>query len=766
MSGSDAAPAGPGGTPRSSGRPIDRRHFLRLSAGASGGLLVVVSFPGCGWNDGGSGAPAVDHRLDAFLEIDTHGHATVRIPVPEIGQGVRTSLAMLVAEELDLPWERVRVRQSGAVEEMGPHPFAGGSWSVRAYWEPFRRTGAAARRALLRAASERWDVAVERLETGRGEVLDPRSGRRLPYGELAAAAAETAADGELDPASVPLKDPSDFHLIGTGVRHLDTPDIVRGATRFGSDVRVEGMLRAVVARCPVYGGTVAAFDDAGCREIPGFRRTAAIDAVGEPDRPYAVAGVAVIADTTWAALRARERLEVRWDEGPNAEESSVELLERSRRLVGRRGETFREGGDVDAALATAARTVRGEYSAPFLVHAPMEPMNCVVSVTEDACEIWAPTQIPIPVRRLAAQLTGLDPERITVHVERSGGGFGRRLSADFVAEAIPIARAAGAPVQVLWTREDETRHSMFRPLNVHRLEAGLDAEGRLTGWLHRQAGTSRYAFRPNEPLGLSEFRAGTYPAALAGSHRLEYTLAESNLPRGPLRAPGLNTFTWAVECFLDEVAAASGRDPLELRLSLLEPVRELPYDEDDPVFSTGRMAGVLRAAAEASDWGRELPEGRGLGIACAFTFGTYAAHVAEVSVGDGSTPIRVHRIWSAIDCGRVVNPNGLRHQVTGGALDGLGAALHGEVTVVGGAVVQSNFHDVPLLTMPEAPEVEVRWIESGREPTGAGEPPYPPMAPAIGNAVYAASGVRLRDLPLLSDANRERLSRSRPSAGA
>lgn len=739
---------------------MDRRGFLRLSAGASGGLLIAISFPACAWDGGDPDPAAVDHRLDAFLEIDTRGRATVRIPVPEIGQGVRTSLAMLVAEELDLPWDRVRVRQSGAVDEMGPHPLAGGSQSVRAYWTPFRRTGAAARRALVEAAAERWSVPVDRLETREGEVVDPRTRRRLGYGELAEAAAARAAGRTLPAEDVPLKDPDDFTLIGTRVRHLDTPEIVRGETRFGSDVRVEGMLRAVVARCPVYGGRLASFDDTGCREVPGFRSTVAIDAVGEVDRPYAGEGVAVIADSTWAALRARERLDVTWDEGPNAGESSAELLERSRRFLRRRGETFREEGDVDRAVASAARTIRAEYTAPFLVHAPMEPMNCVVSVTEDACEIWAPTQIPVPVRRLAARLTGLDPERVTVRVERSGGGFGRRLSADFVAEAIPIARAAGAPVQVLWTREDETRHSMFRPLNAHRLEAALDGDGRIAGWLHRQAGTSRYAFRPGEAVGRSEFRAGTYPAALAASHRLEYHLVESNLPRGPLRAPGLNTLTWAVECFLDEVAAATGRDPLELRLSLLEPDRELPYDQDDPVFSTGRMAAVLRAAAEAAEWGRELPPGRGLGIASAFTFGSYAAHVVEASVPGGSTPIRVHRVWSAIDCGRVVNPNGLRHQVTGGALDGLGAALHGEVTVEGGAVTESNFHDFPLLRMPEAPDVEVRWIASEREPTGAGEPPYPPLAPAVGNAVYAASGVRLRDLPLLSEANRERLSGS------
>lgn len=739
------------------GRPMDRRRFVRLSACASGGLLVAVTLPSCSRKRRGAQPSASRHRMDAFLEIDTRGRATVRIPVPEIGQGVRTALAMLVAEELELPWDRIRVRQSDATDEMGPHPFAGGSQSVRAHWLPLRRTGAAGRLALVDAAAATWDVPASRLKAEAGTVVDGRTGRRLDYGALAATAAEVAAGRELDPGELPLKDPDDFSLIGTAVRHLDTADIVQGKARFGLDVRVEGMLRAVVARSPVYGGRVVRWDDARCRDVPGYRFAAEVESVGEPDRPYAAGGVAVITESTWAAIQARERLEVEWDEGPNIGEDSAELIRRSRRMVRRRGETFRASGDVDAALENAERSVRAEYSAPFLVHAPMEPMNCVVSVTGDACEIWAPTQIPRPVRRLAARLTGLEPERVQVHVERAGGGFGRRLSADFVAEAIPVARAAGAPVQLVWTREDETRHSMLRPLNVHRLEAALDRDRRLTGWLHRQAGTSRYAFRPGEPVGRSEFRAGTYPAALADSHRLEYTLAESNLPRGPLRAPGLNTFTWAVESFLDEIAVEGGQDPLTFRLSLLEPERELPYSEDDPVFSTGRMAAVLQRAAQEAGWARRLPPGRGMGIAGAFTFGTYAAHVVEASVDRERGSVQVHRIVSAIDCGRVVNENGVRHQVMGGALDGLGAALHGEVTVEAGTVLQSNFHDFPLLRMPEAPDVDVHWIESSREPTGVGEPPYPPLAPALANAVYAASGVRIRDLPLLSESNRERL---------
>jgi isoquinoline 1-oxidoreductase subunit beta len=736
-------------TPRS----IARRDFIRLSAGAAGGLLVTVSLPACGERTNAADAPAPEwHRMDAYLEIDTGGRASVRIPVPEIGQGVRTSLAMLVAEELDVEWERVGVTQSEALEEMGPHPFAGGSWSVRAYWLPFRRVGAAARMALVHAAADEWGTGAAGLTTDAGEVVHP-DGRRLAYGSLAARAA-TSARSAIDPDRVPLKDPADFRLIGTEVAHLDTPAIVRGQIRFGCDVRRPGMLRAVVARCPVYAGRLVDWDDSACHEIPGFHSTVRVPSFGpQPERPYTVDGVAVVADSTWAALKAREALRVTWDDGPNASESTSELMQRCRSFVRGRLDTFREEGDVDEALAAASVRVRGEYSAPLLTHSPMEPMNCTVEATEDGLEIWAPTQVPQSAVRVASQVSGMPEDRIRVHVLRSGGGFGRRLGVEYVVEAIPIALAVGAPVQLLYTREDEVRYDHFRPLNAHRLEAALDAEGQVTGWLHRQAGTSRYAFREGVPLGLSEFRAGTWPAALTGSHRLEYALAESNLPRGPLRAPGLNTFTWAAECFLDEVAHAAGLDPLDLRLRLLGEDRDLPYDDED-VFSTGRMAGVLRLAAGAAGWGRSLAEDRGLGIAAGFTFGTYVAHVAEVSVDRMEGSLRVHRVVSAIDCGRVVNPNGVRHQMEGGALDGLGAALHGELTVEGGAVIQSNFPDFPLLRMSEAPAVDVHWVESERDPTGVGEPPYPPLPPAVGNAVFAASGVRLRDLPLLSERNR------------
>lgn len=722
-------------------RGLTRRGFFRVGAAAGGGLVVALHLPGPVRRAlEGDGAPP---RLNAFVKIAADGTVTVRIPVPEIGQGVRTSLAMLVAEELETPWEEVRVEQADAASDLGPHPFAGGSYSVRAYWRPLREAGATARSALVEAAARRWGVPVRTLEARRGRVSHPPSGRALGYGDLAAEAARAPT-----PADVSLKDPSEFTLVGTPRRHLDAPAIVEGRIEFGLDTAVPGMLRAAIRRCPTYGGRVAAYDDAEALGVPGVRAVAKVDAVGgTEERPYAVEGVAVVAESTWAALEGRRALTVEWDPGPNVGESTDRLHEICRKLVDRPAPTFREAGNVDASLAAADRTVEAIYHAPFLVHAPLEPMNCVVHVRSDGCEIWAPTQIPIPVRRNAAALLELEPEDVVVHPTRVGGGFGRRLSLEFVLEALQVARQVDAPVQLVWTRDDDTRHGFMRPFSYHRLRAGVDGRGRITAWLHRQAGTSRYAFREGEEPARSEFREGSYPAGLTPAYRLEYALAESNMPVGPLRAPGFNAFTFAVESFLDEVAAAAGRDPVGLRLELLAGDRMLPYGDDD-VFDTARLRRVIRTAAEAAGWGSPLPDGRGRGIGAMSTFGSYSAQVVEVSVDRSSGEVTVHRVTCAMDCGRAVNPNGLRAQAEGGVVDGLGAALFGEITVRDGRIDQSGYGDFPILRYDQSPEIEVRVIDGDEAPTGAGEPPYPPVFPALANAVFDAIGARVRRLPL------------------
>jgi isoquinoline 1-oxidoreductase beta subunit len=723
--------------------PLTRRDFVRTGLAMGGGLFVWVALP-AGPHGGARGAAQqATGRFGVYLAIGEDGAITITIPVPEIGQGVRTSLAMLVVEELDARWEDVRVEQADAAAEMGPQPRAAGSQSVRAYWLPLREAGATARALIVQAAANRWGVSVDECRTEAGRVM--AAGRSIGFGPLAAAAAALPA-----PASVRLKEPAAFRLIGTDVRHIDTPDIVRGRAVFGLDVRVPGMLRAVVERAPTYGGTVRTVDDAAAMAVPGVRAVLRVPATGEPARPAVSEGVAVVAESTWAAITGRRALVIEWNDGPHAAESTDRLHEECRGLVDSPAPTFREHGDVDAVFASAATTVDAVYHTPFLTHAPMEPMNCVVHVRDDGCEIWAPTQIPQPVWSAVAQRLGLPRDDVTLHVTRVGGGFGRRLSADFVLEALAIAQQVRAPVQVVWTREDDMRNAFMRPFAWHRMRAAVDANGRVAAWLYRQAGTSRYAFRPDEHPGDSEFRPAAWPTQLFPAHRLEYALASSALPRGPLRAPGINSYTFAVECFIDEVAASVGRDPLAFRLDLLREDRRLVENEDD-VIETARLRGVLELAAEAAQWGQPLPAGRGRGIAAAFAFGSCAAHVLEVDVrADGA--VRVVRAFSAIDCGRAVNTNGVRAQVEGGLIDGLSAALHGEVTVERGRIQQSNFHDYPLLRMSEAPSIDVRIVPSDRPPTGAGEPPYPPVAPALSNAIFAATGARVRTLPIRPEA--------------
>jgi isoquinoline 1-oxidoreductase beta subunit len=718
---------------------ITRRDFVRTGLALGGGLFVWVPFS-TACSDAEGGTALEGGRFGIYLRIDGDGITTITIPVPEIGQGVRTSLAMLVAEELDADWERIAIVQADAADELGGRARAAGSQAIREHWMPLREAGAVARALLVSAAAARWGVSPQECRTESGRVISGR--RSVAYGDVASEAAALSP-----PADVALRDPSRFTIIGTDRRHLDAPAITRGEATFGLDVRVPGMLRAVVERAPVYGGRVRSVDDAAARAVPGVRDVLRLPPVGDPDRPAISEGVAVVADRTWTALSARRVLSIEWDDGPHTGESTARLHDDCRARIDRPGDVYREDGAVDRAFASAARTVEAVYHTPFLTHAQMEPMNCVVHVRDGGCEIWAPTQIPLPVRSVVADRLGVPRDAVTVHVTRVGGGFGRRLGAEFVLEALEIARNVDAPVQVVWTREDDMRNGFMRPFNYHRLRAALDDAGSITAWLHRQAGTSRYAFRDGEHPGDSEFRPWTLPAMLLPAYRLEYSLSPSALPRGPLRAPGINAYTFAAESFIDEIANAAGRDPLELRLDLLREDRRFAEDEDDEI-ETSRMRHVLERVAETADWGSTLPAGRGRGIASSFTFGSYAAHVIEVDVDDDGA-LHVRRAWSAIDCGRAVNPNGVRAQVEGGLMDGLSAALHGEITVEGGRIVQSNFHDYPLLRLSEAPSIEeITVVASDRAPTGAGEPPYPPVAPALANAIFAASGARVRTLPV------------------
>jgi isoquinoline 1-oxidoreductase beta subunit len=679
--------------------------------------------------------------LHVFVEIAPDGIITIASKNPEIGQGVKTSLPLLVAEELDAPWERVRVVQADLDQRYGAQ-FAGGSTAISENWLGMRQAGATARYLLITAAAARWRVDPVACRTEPGVVVHPPTGRRLGYGELAAEAARQPV-----PAEVGLKAPESFRIIGTRVPGADNPEIGTGRIRYGLDMRAPGMRYACIVR-PPFGAALDQLDDRRALQVPGVRRVVRIDP--RPDPIELRGGVAVVADSTWAAMQGRRALEVTWRAVDAPTNDSARLREEMTRALQGGGEPLRlrDDGDVDGALRRAETVVEATYELPFLSHTPMEPMNCLADVRSGRCEIWGPMQNPGALRGLVAQVTGLDPAEVTVHLTRAGGGFGRRLLSDYGAEAAYLAQAMGAPVQVVWTREDELQHDYYRPAGMHRFRAALDG-GRVTAWDQHLANPSRYAFARSKSRPVdSELYKDDFPGGFLPDVRMAYTLVPSAIPVGAWRATLHSANAFAVQSFVDELAHAAGRNPLELRLELLGAPRRLAYEaHGGPELDTGRLAGVLRLAAEKAGWSRPLAAGRARGIAAHFTFGTYVAEVAEVYRDSGGL-VRVDRIVAAVDCGTVVNLSGAEAQVQGGVVDGLSAALYGEITVEQGRVKQANFHEYRLLRMDEAPPVEVHFVPGGETPTGLGEPAVPPVAPAVANAVFALTGERLRRLPL------------------
>ena len=696
---------------------VGRRDFVRISAGAGAGLWLGVNLPGVAE----AAAPRA-FQPSAFLSVDEAGAVTVWVAKSEMGQGVRTSLPMLVAEELEADWSRVRVEPALADAKYG-NMGTGGSTSIRTNWEPLRKVGAAAREMLLVAAAREWGVEARACRAEGGAILGP-GGKRLGYGALAAAAARLPV-----PKDPPLKDPKDFRIVGRPTRRLDSGDKVTGRAVFGIDVRVPRMLHAVVARCPVYGGKVRSFDAARTRAVSGLRGVHQVPS-----------GVAVVASSTWAALQGREALAVAWDEGPAAALDSAAIRASFEKAMERPQGVARREGAGAAGLGIAVRRIEAVYELPFLAHATMEPMNCTADVRAGGATIWAPTQSPQWIQEAVGKALGIPERKVTVHTTLLGGGFGRRSMTDFAVEAALVSRAAGAPVKVTWTREDDMGHDFYRPASLHRLAAGLDAEGRLVAWTHRVVAPSI----ARQIFGRPSFRPGVErPDVVEGAWDLpygvpaievDYAIPEVPVPVGWWRSVYSSQTAFANECFLDEVAAAAGADPLRVRRSLLA---------KEP-----RLLGVVELAAARAGWGSPLLPGRGRGLACHFSFGSWVAEVAEVSVEGGK--VRVHRVVAAVDCGTVVNPSTARAQVESAVIYGLSAALRGEITVERGRARQTNFDRYEPLRIHEVPEIEVHFVESAAAPSGLGEPGLPPVAPALANAVFAATGKRVRRLPLSS----------------
>ncbi len=724
---------------------MNRRVFLVTGAAAAGGLVLGTSIRRRGREPGPALVPG------PFVRIDEDGTITVTIARAEMGQGSRTALAMLAAEELDADWSKVRVEQGDLDERYGPQ-FAGGSAVMRTSWEPLRRAGATARAMLVAAAAARWNVEAGACRTEDGTVIHPPTGRRVGYGELVAAARILAV-----PKDVGLKERSTFAIIGRSRRNLDHPAIITGRIKFGLDTRVPGMFYVSIERAPVFGGRPAEVHADRARAVSGVRDVIVVNADAMPDfggnNPRPANGVAVVATSTWAAMQGRRALRITWDDRGGQRESTAAMRDACARLVKRPDRWPTEyGGKVDAALAAAARRLEAVYETPLLSHAPMEPMSCVADVRPTRCEVWAPTQNPEYVRDAARKITGLPASSIVVHVTRMGGAFGRRFYADYAAEAIAVSKAIGAPVQVAWTREDDQRHGFYRPAGYHLLRGGVDGAGRIAAWEHRLWNASRGHFlqwpaMPGQELNPGELSPDDYPFVLAPAFRFAYTPIQSRIPRGQWRAVESSSNVFVSESFLDEMAYLAAADPLAFRLELIARQRQKtnPHGSYDPA----RMGRVLRLVGERAGWAAPLPAGRGRGIAACFANESYVAQVAEVSVtSDGA--IAVDRIVCLVDCGIVVHPEGARAQVEGAITQGLSAALGEEITVAGGCVEQGNFDRYRLLRIGRAPKIDVHFVESGATLGGLGEPALPPVAPAVCNAIFAATGRarRIRRLPI------------------
>ncbi len=723
---------------------LDRREFLKVTAIAGGGFALSLSLRSpAALGQADAAVPNAAHAFSPspFIRITSDGVITLVAKNPEAGQGVKTSLPMILAEELEADFGKVVIESGTLDPQLGPQ-FAGGSLSTPMNFDTLRRAGAVVRAMLLQAAAQAWGVPIGELTAENSVVTHRGSGRQLTYGELAAKAATLALPDE---KTIRMKAPGQFRLLGTRVGGVDNRAIVTGQPLFGIDQRKQGMVHAVYAKCPVFGGKVVSANLDQIKAMPGVRDAFVL--TGTANYYGLLPGLAITATSTWAAFKALQELRVAWDEGPGGNHSSEGYEAQASALLANSGTEVRNDGDTAAALAAAARVVEARYSYPYLQHATLEPMNALAWPTGNGgIEIHAPTQTPSEARDLVAAVLNIPKHKVRVQFTRIGGGFGRRLVNDYVVEAAAICQRVGGPVKLTWTREQDTQHGYYRPLGWHRFTGGLDAAGNLIAW---QDHFVTVGLNSAQRWGRAAYMSpGEFPGGFLPSFRLERSIINTNVPTSWLRAPGSNGLAFAIQGFIDELAHAAGRDPVEFRLALLGADREVAgAAPNDPPYSARRMKKVVMLAAEKSGWGSALPRGEGRGVAFHFSHRGYAAMVAHVAVApDGA--LKVRRVTAAVDVGPIVNLSGAENQVQGSVIDGLSAAWQQEITVARGRVVQSNFDDYPLLRVDQAPAIDVHFIQSSNPPTGLGEPALPPLAPAVCNAIYIATGKRVRTLPL------------------
>ena len=704
--------------------PLSRREFVTAGIAAGAGLVIGFYLP-----HKSSSGNVDSFSPNAYLRITPDNKVTIVVARSEMGQGVRTALPMILAEELEADWKQIAIEQAGASTLFGDQT-TGGSASIRTTWDPMRKAGAAAREMLISAAALTWNVPRSRCTAENGHIKYTATNRILSYGELASKAATLPV-----PTDVTLKQSKDYKIVGQRLPRVDSPDKVTGDSVFGIDYRMPGMKLAVLSRCPTIAGKVSAFDDKESRKISGVSY---VGKIGD-------SAVAVVADSVWEAMEGRRVLNVTWDDGPNKDLNTAAVMASLQQAAAKKGANLYAAGDPAKA---SGRRISAEYQLPFMAHAPMEPGNCTAHFQGTKCELWAPTQVPQDCRDSVATAIGLDPDQVKVNVTLMGGGFGRRLEHDYAVEAALVSKAINAPVKVVWTREDDMRSSTYRPASLHQLSAAVDGSGYPVALTHRIIAPSISGQKGQPvPNGVDpDLPDEAGPVYGVPNYLVEYVLAETPVPLGWMRSVYALQAAFALESFIDELALGAGKDPLQFRLHLLAKDQDLPYFTT--TWHTARMRAVLQLAAEKAAWGKPLSPGHYRGVACFGCFASYMAEVVEITM-ENNQP-RVHRVVAVVDCGQVVNPSILEQQIQGGIVYGLGNALRAKITIEKGRVVQGNFDDYAPLRMEETPAVEVYAVASAEAPTGIGEPSVPPIAPALCNAIYAATKNRIRALPILS----------------